>query len=123
MGSPRGRRAVGAMMRRRKYEISDRLEKKTWEIEQQGASVTTKFSARKGTAPRVVTSELESEEEASQRFQKLVAEREEQGYVLVDSEEDAGRSPALSAEALRFEAAIAAAPDVADAYLVYGDWL
>jgi uncharacterized protein (TIGR02996 family) len=111
------------MMRKRKYEISDRLEKKTWEIEQQGSSVITKFSARKGTPPRVVKADLDSEDEATQRFDKLVAEREEQGYGLVDSEDDGGRSPALDAEAAGFEAAIAAAPDVADAYLVYGDWL
>ncbi len=110
-------------MRRRKYEISDRLEKKTWEIEQQGASLVTRFSARKGTPPRVVSHDLETEEEANQRFEKLVAEREQQGYGLVDSEEDHGRSPALEAEAARFESAIADAPDRADNYLVYGDWL
>ncbi len=110
-------------MRTRKYEITDRLEKKTWEIEQQGASLTTKFSARKGNPPRIVSHDLESEPEASARFDKLVAEREEQGYLLAFSEEDGGRSPALLAEARRYESAITEAPDSVDGYAAYGQWL
>jgi uncharacterized protein (TIGR02996 family) len=110
-------------MRKRKYELTDRLEKKTWEIQQDGLSLTTKFAARKGTPPRAVDHELTSEAEANDRFDKLVAEREEQGYTLVDSEDAIARSPAQDAEALSFEAAITKAPDVADAYQVYGDWL
>ena len=110
-------------MRKRKYELTDRLEKKTWEIQQDGVSLTTKFAARKGTPARAVDHELASEDEANERFEKLVAEREEQGYTLVDSEDAIARSPAQDAEALAFEAAITKAPDVADAYLVYGDWL
>ena len=124
MGDPRRRRALTEMtMRKRKYELTDRLEKKTWEIQQDGVSLTTTFAARKGTPPRVVDHALESEEEATQKFDKLVAEREEQGYALLESEDGNARSPAQEVEAMAFEAAIARAPDVADAYLVYGDWL
>lgn len=116
-------RLFGAWMRTRKYEIADRLEKKTWEIEQQGASLTTKFSARKGNPPRVVRHDFESEAEAKQRFGRLVAEREEQGYSLTFSEDEGGLSAALLAEARRFEGAIVAAPDAVDGYAAYAEWL
>src|SRR4051812_12390652 len=100
------------MKRKRTYELADRLGKKTWEIRQDGASLETKFAARKGAPPRVVDHEIESEEDASERFDRLVAEREQQGYTLIASEDLVARSPAQEAELARFEAAITETPDV-----------
>ena len=44
-------------MRKRKYELAEGLEKKTWEIQQEGSKLTTKLWASKGAQPRVVGEE------------------------------------------------------------------
>lgn len=110
-------------MQTRKYELADRMEKKTWEIHQAGVQVTTKFWIRKGSTPRVVDKELASEDEAKRFFERLVVEREDQGYVLVASSGGAALSADALDQAEKLAAAIEAAPDAPDAYLVYGDWL
>jgi uncharacterized protein (TIGR02996 family) len=110
-------------MERRKYELADRMEKKTWEVQRSGASVTTRYWARKGAAPRIVTKKCESEDEAKKHMDRLVDEREAQGYVLFESDDDKATSATDDGEGRELAAAIVEKPDEVDAYLVYGDWL
>src|SRR5947208_5067895 len=110
-------------MRRRKYQITDRLEKKLWEVEQKGALLITRLQARRNTPMREGTRDLETEERAKKEFDRLCAERDSQGWNLLESFDDSKGNRKNDAEGARLLEAIVKAPDVIDSYAVYGDWL
>ncbi len=95
--------------------------KKFWEISLDGTSYTTRFG-KIGTGGQTSTKSCKSAGDARAEYDKLVAEKTKKGYKLVRGEPPA-RPTAHHARNAKLEAAIAANPDAADAYLVYADWL
>jgi len=97
--------------------------KRLWEIEVVGASYVVRYG--KPEALDQMRREFASEREARRAAESFIADRLGDGYRLIDD------TPALPDIALptptarepALEAAIVAAPDDRDAYLVYADWL
>jgi uncharacterized protein (TIGR02996 family) len=108
-----------------RYELSDGSSNKFWEIEQAGKSVTVKFG-KIGAAGQTQIKKLKNEAEAKAQVAKLVAEKTKKGYQLAGGKAKPAKAKgpaAVVAREPKLEAAIAAAPDDPDAYLVYADWL
>lgn len=110
-------------MRRRKYQMTDRLEKKTFEVKQEGSEIKTLIQMRKNAPARTATRELESEDDAKREFERLCKERESQGWALVESVDDTRGSRSNDAEGAKLLDAIKSDPDDIAPYHVYSDWL
>lgn len=110
-------------MRRKRYQVVDRMEKKVWEVQVDGATLTTRFWPRKNLPARTSEREMESPEGAKKEMDRLCREREDQDYVLIQSEDTTPKAAKASAAMARLEEAIVAAPDSVEPYMVYGDWL
>lgn len=90
-----------------RYEFVEGSSSKFWEITLEGTSFTTTYG-RIGTDGQTTMKEYDSEEKARKEHDKLVAEKEKKGYVLVGG---AGAAPPAPAPA----ASKAAAPPPAKA--------
>jgi uncharacterized protein (TIGR02996 family) len=98
------------------YERGDGGERRFWDIEVDGESLTIR-SGGSGTAGQSHTKVFVSAEAASAAHDALVAVKLAEGYALVGDE----AMPADEAEPLR--QAIDEDPDDPHAWLAYGDWL
>jgi uncharacterized protein (TIGR02996 family) len=103
------------------FEFKDGSSSKFWEITLDGKSHAVRFG-KIGADGQTSTKSFKSPGEARADHDKLVAEKTKKGYKLVRGEAPAG-PVSLHARNEKLEAAIAADPDNADAYLVYADWL
>ena len=101
-----------------RFEMKEGSSNKFWEITRDGKVLTTRWG-RIGTEGQEKTQTFKQEYEASAAYDKQVLEKTKKGYTRVKPE-DTGPKPKSNKE---LEAAILRAPDVADGYLVYGDWL
>lgn len=110
-----------------RYTFEEGTSSKFWQIEIDGSTFTVVYG-KIGTAGQSQTKSFGSDAEAQKEYDKLVKEKTKKGYAL----DGAGAStPAPDPKAaapkpggnLELEAAIAAHPDDANAYLVYADWL
>src|SRR5438552_11546759 len=117
-----------------RYEYVEGTSNKFWEIELAGSKYTAKWG-KIGGSVSMSTKDCGDAAGAKKQYDKLIAEKENKGYLLV------GGKPAKSGKAkpdakpakqvgpegparnADLEKAILANPDDADAYLVYADWL
>ena len=100
---------------------------KFWTIVRSGAVVTT-TSGKLGNKGRTVVKHHANEAAASAAHDQLVLAKQREGFRLASepTAPPAVAPPAETPDPIRgaaLEAAIAADPDDANAYLVYGDWL
>lgn len=126
IGKPNGKSKTGAKhagetSSGQYFEFKDGGSSKFWEITLDGTSHSVRFG-KIGTAGQISTKRFKSAGEARADHDKLVAEKTKKGYKLVRGEAPAGPAVVHARDA-KLEAAIEAAPDDADAYLVYADWL
>src|SRR5262245_51595688 len=121
-----------------RYEYSEGTSNKFWEIELSGKSFTCRFG-KIGSNGQTQLKEHATPAAAKAAYEKLIDEKTKKGYVLVGGgkktvaaktatagkgAKSAGADEATGpAHNAKLEAAIAADPDDADAYLVYADWL
>ncbi|MEO8698438.1 MAG: WGR domain-containing protein [Kofleriaceae bacterium] len=120
-GKPTKKPAAGAGQY---FELVGGGSSKFWEVSLDGNAVKTRYG-KIGSAGQTTVKGYRNPGEARSEHDKLVAEKSKKGYTLVR-----GDAPAASATTggvhshnVKLEAAIAAAPDDPDAYLVYADWL
>jgi uncharacterized protein (TIGR02996 family) len=110
-------------LRRKRFQVTDRMEKKVWEVQIDGAMLTTRFWPRKNLPARTSEREMDSPEAAKKEMDRLCREREDQDYVLIQSEDTTPKAAKAGAQMARLEEAIYAAPESVEPYMVYGDWL
>lgn len=101
-----------------RFEMKEGSSNKFWEIARDEAVLTTRWG-RIGTEGQEKTQKFDSDWKARQAYDKQVQEKEGKGYTRVKPTDTAPK-PKSNKE---LEAAILRAPEVADGYLVYGDWL
>ncbi|MFP2906113.1 WGR domain-containing protein [Pyxidicoccus sp. 3LFB2] len=101
-----------------RFEFKEGSSNKFWEITRDEAVLTTRWG-RIGTEGQEKTQKFKSGWESQQAYDKQVQEKEGKGYTRVKPTDGAPK-PKSNKD---LEAAILRAPDVADGYLVYGDWL
>ena len=110
-----------------RYTFEEGTSSKFWQIELDGSTFTVVYG-KIGTAGQSQTKSFGSDAEANKEYDKLIKEKTKKGYVLdgtgeatpVPSPKVAAPKPGGNPE---IEAAIAANPEDANAYLVYADWL
>jgi uncharacterized protein (TIGR02996 family) len=111
-----------------RYEFKEGSSSKFWEITLSGSSFTTRWG-KIGTSGQEKKQSFSNAMEAKQEYDKLIASKVKKGYEIVEGTEDAeeegeeGSGAAKAASNPELEAAILKAPDNAEAYLVYADWL
>jgi len=105
-----------------RYEHAGRF----WTITRVGSVVTT-ISGKVGNKGRTVTKHHPNESAAISAHDQLVLEKQREGYRIAGGDgAPAGpvvEAPADDERSVALEAAIAADPDDAQAFVVYGDWL
>ncbi|WP_164016878.1 WGR domain-containing protein [Pyxidicoccus trucidator] len=101
-----------------RFEMKEGSSNKFWEITRDEDVLTTRWG-RIGTEGQEKTQKFKSSWESRTAYDKQVQEKEGKGYKRVKPT-DASPKPKANKE---LEAAILGAPEVADGYLVYGDWL
>jgi uncharacterized protein (TIGR02996 family) len=108
-----------------RYEFSEGSSNKFWEIELAGPSFRTTYG-KIGAKGQTTIKEFESPVDAKREYDKLIVEKTKKGYALANGSGPAA-TPVAPASAharnAKLEAAIEAAPDDVDGYLVYADWL
>jgi uncharacterized protein (TIGR02996 family) len=103
------------------FEFVEGSSSKFWEIVLDGVNLTTRYG-KIGTDGQSTPKTFGTAGEAKVEHDKLVAEKTKKGYKLVRGEAPAAPVSAHAHDA-KLEAAIEAAPDDVDGYLVYADWL
>ena len=112
-------------------------EGKFWEITRKGRAITTRAGKIGAGAARdrdgvlhlydrrgrTTNREFSDDAAATKHYDKMVAEKLREGYVLVDGVDAAPIAPIEMHVNAELEDAIAAAPDDPTSYLVYADWL
>jgi uncharacterized protein (TIGR02996 family) len=101
-----------------RFEFKEGSSNKFWDITRDGAVLTTRWG-RIGTQGQEKVQTFSHEYEARTAYTKQVQEKEKKGYTPVKPGASAPKPKAHP----ELEAAILRAPDEADGYLVYGDWL
>jgi predicted DNA-binding WGR domain protein len=118
-----------------RYEFSEGSSNKFWEITLNKKTFTTTYG-KTGTAGQSASKSWPSEVEAKRQYDKLIAEKEKKGYVLVGggaatsraaSQAGAKTPPALTATSSprnpALEKAIFEHPEAVEGYEAYGAWL
>ncbi|AKQ67208.1 Putative cytoplasmic protein [Myxococcus hansupus] len=101
-----------------RFEFKEGSSSKFWEVDLKDAVLTTRWG-RIGTDGQEKTQKFKQPYEARQAYQKQVLEKTKKGYKRVKPK-DTAPAPKSNPE---LEDAILRAPDDADGYLVYADWL
>ena len=107
----------------RRYEFTEGSSKKFWEIELEDEAFTARWG-RIGTEGQEKEQSFDSAADARRAADKLIAEKEKKGYVLVGAgKEGAAKPVAKRARNPELEKLVAENPDDKANFLVYADWL
>ncbi|MFP2906112.1 WGR domain-containing protein [Pyxidicoccus sp. 3LFB2] len=101
-----------------RFELKEGRSNKFWEITREENVLLTRWG-RIGTEGQEKTQEFKQEYEARSAYEKQVQEKTKKGYTRIKPADTAARPKSNK----QLEAAILRAPDEAEGYLVYGDWL
>ena len=107
----------------RRYEFTEGSSQKFWEIELEGESFTARWG-RIGTDGQEKEQSFDSAGDARKAADKLIAEKEKKGYVLVGAGKE-GEAKPVAKQARNPELEKHVAENLGDkaAFLVYADWL